>query len=64
MTEYISLREAAQILNVHYGTITRWVRQGKLPGVMALPDHDWRGGKRHFSRIDRAALDRWRKRQA
>src|SRR5947209_10099048 len=30
---FYSLSEAAQMLGVHYETVARWVRTGKLPGV-------------------------------
>lgn len=66
MTEYIRLREGAELLGVNYGTFVRWVRSGRIPSsmVIALPDHDWRGGKRHYSRIDKKALERWVRRKA
>ncbi len=32
-TEYCTLAEAAALLGVHYETVARWVRSGKLNGV-------------------------------
>ena len=30
---FYTLAQAAQLLGVHYETVARWVRNGKLPGV-------------------------------
>lgn len=30
---FYTLSQAAQVLGVHYETVARWVRTGKLPGV-------------------------------
>ena len=50
----ISLQQAADRLGVHYMTVYRYIRTGRLPAVKEAGE--WR--------IDRAAVDRLRRRQA
>lgn len=42
-TEYVGTREASQRLNVSISTLSRWCRQGKIPGSQQdAPGSPWR----------------------
>ena len=54
-TEWLSLREAAQILGVHPGTVRNWSNQGMIPF------HRTRGGHRRYRRVE---IELWKQSQS
>ena len=58
-SDTLSIREAAEVLNVHYVTALRYARLGLLPGTYKLP-----GGATSPYRVDRKALERWKRGKA
>jgi excisionase family DNA binding protein len=49
-TEWLTAQQAADLLQVHIGTLRRWSNDGYLPHRLTA------GGQRRF---DRAALEAW-----
>ena len=63
MSDMLTPRQAAQELGIHYETALRWIRDGKMPGVVSLADHVWQGRARRYYRIDAKVLAKWKRRK-
>lgn len=58
-TEAWGVRETADYLRVHEGTVKKWVRKGTLPCI-----RKGKPGKGNGTLIDPAVLDQWLKARA
>lgn len=62
MSDYITLREAALEMGVHYDTLLAWIRLGKFPlPLVRLPEHERMGKPRRYYRVERALVEEWKR---